>query len=120
MKKINPECSDYDSFKYSILISLYYYCIPFHHERISKVKVYEKLFDFSSLVPSEFEDNNSVISLNICDKNLKQIYTSKNNSPQIANIMYTNNRYAVLKDTKISYEEECNQIKKYIIKELIL
>ena len=41
MRKINPKCSDIESFKYSILISLQYYDISFHPERITKLKPYE-------------------------------------------------------------------------------
>ena len=41
MRKINPKSSDVDSFKYSILISLYYYDISFHPERISKLQPFE-------------------------------------------------------------------------------
>ena len=41
MRKINPKSSDADSFKYSILISLQYYDISFHPERIAILKPYE-------------------------------------------------------------------------------
>ena len=77
-------------FKYFILISLHYYHIPLHCERISKLLPYEKLYVkklkiiyiiyiyiyiyiyfFFSLIPSEFEGNDNNISLNIYDKNLK-------------------------------------------------
>ena len=46
MRKINPKSSDIDSFKYSILISLHYYDISFHTERISKLKTLEKYYNF--------------------------------------------------------------------------
>ena len=46
MRKINPKSSDTDSFKYSILISLHYYDISFHPERISKLKTFEKQNNF--------------------------------------------------------------------------
>ena len=45
MRKINPKSSDIDSLKYSILISLHYYDISFHPERISKLKPYDNFFD---------------------------------------------------------------------------
>ena len=54
MRKINPKCSDIDSFKYSILISLYYYDISFHSEGISKLKPYEDKYNFSNTRPIEF------------------------------------------------------------------
>ena len=46
MRKINPKSSDTDSFKYSILISLHYYDISFHPERIPKLKTFEKQNNF--------------------------------------------------------------------------
>ena len=58
MRKINPKSSDVDSFKYSILISLYYYDIFFHQERISKLQQLENKYNFINTIPSEFEINN--------------------------------------------------------------
>ena len=46
MSKINPQSSDTDYFKYSILISLHYYDISFHPKRISKLKIFEKQYNF--------------------------------------------------------------------------
>ena len=80
MRKINLKSSDIDSFKYSILISLHYCDIFFHPERISKLKTFEKHYDFIHITPTEFETNNSNISLTIFDENNKKIYTSKNDS----------------------------------------
>ena len=61
MKKINPKSSHIDSFKYSALISLYYYDISFHPERISKLKLYKNKYNFSNKIPTEFETYNSNI-----------------------------------------------------------
>ena len=102
-------------FKYSILISLHYYHIPLHCERISKLLPYEKLYVkklkiiyyiyiyiyIFSLIPSEFEGNDNNISLNIYDKNLKEIYRSKTNSPRVANIIQIGNRHSALKIQKV-------------------
>ena len=38
MKTINPKCTDNDSFKYSILISLLYYDLYEHKERTNLIK----------------------------------------------------------------------------------
>ena len=73
MRKINPKSSDIDSFKYSILISLYYYDISFHPERISKLKEFEKYYNFIRITPTEFETNNSDISLTIFEEDNKKI-----------------------------------------------
>ena len=65
MTKINPKSSDIDSFKYCILISLHYYDISFHPERISKLRTFEKHYNFIRITPTEFETNNSNISLTL-------------------------------------------------------
>ena len=73
MRKINPKSSDADSFKYSILISLHYYDISFHPDRISKLKAFEKKYNLIHITPTEFETNNSNISLTIFDEDNKKI-----------------------------------------------
>ena len=98
MRKINPKSSDIDSFKYSILISLHYYNISFHPERISKLKPFENKYNFSNITPSGFESNNPNISLTIFDESNKKIYTTKNNSTNKAQIVkLKNNRYTAFK-----------------------
>ena len=98
MRKINPKSSDIDSFKYSILISLHYYDISFHPERISKLKPFENKYNFINITPKEFEINNPNISLTIFDENNKRIYMTKSNSTNKAQIAkLKNNRYAALK-----------------------
>ena len=37
MRKINPICNKKDTFKYSILISLHYYDINYHPEKLTKL-----------------------------------------------------------------------------------
>ena len=63
MREISLRSSDIDSFKYSILISLHYYDISFHPERISKLKPFENKYNFKNITPNEFERNNPNISL---------------------------------------------------------
>ena len=77
MRKINPKSYDADSFKYSILISLHYYDISFHPAKISKLKPYENKYNFIHITPTEFETNNSNISLTIYDENNKKYITQK-------------------------------------------
>ena len=77
MKKIqNPKSPNIDSFKYSVLISLHYYDISFHPERISKLKPFENKYNFIHITSNEFETNNSNISLTIFDENNKILYSS--------------------------------------------
>ena len=97
MKKKNPKSSDVDSFKYSILTSLHSCDIPFHLERISKLKQYECLYDFNEITPDRFEINNSKISPIIFNDSGKKLYTSNNNGIYNVNIVETGNRYAAVK-----------------------
>ena len=101
MRKINPKSSDINSFKYSILISLHYYDISFHPERISKLQPFENIQHFSNIRPAEFEINNPNTSLTIFDENNKKIYIIKNNSANKAQIVQLkNNRHAALRPVK--------------------
>ena len=101
MRKINPRSSDIDSFKYSVLISLHYYDISFHPERISKLKPFENKCNFINITPNEFEINNPKSSLTVFDENNKRLYTPKNNSANKAQIVkLKNNRYAAIKPLK--------------------
>ena len=106
MGKINPKSSDIDSFKYSILISLHYYDIPYHRERISNLKQYENKYNFIHITPTEFEINNSNISLNIFNEDNQKIYTSKNDTTNKAYIVkLKNSRYAAIKPLKNKYTQ---------------
>ena len=101
MRKINPKSSDEDSFKYSILISLYYYEINFHPERVSKLKLFEDKFNFNHIKPNEFEINNPNILLTVFDENNNIVYTSNSNSTNKAQIVkLKDDRYAAIKPLK--------------------
>ena len=119
MRKINPKSSDVDSFKYSILMSLHYYDIPFHPGRISKLKTVEKHYNFIHITPTEFETNNSNISLTTFDENNKKIYTTKSVSSNKAHIIQLkNNRYAALKPPKNKLMRLEKMLKSFSHKEL--
>ena len=101
MRKINTRSSNSDSFKYSILISLHYYDISYHPERISKLKPFENKYNFSHITPNEFEINNPNISLTVFDENNNIIYMPNNNSTNKAQMVKINNyRYAAVKPQK--------------------
>ena len=101
MRKINPQSSSEDSFKYSILISLHCY-IYFHPERISQLKQFENNYNFTEISPNEFETTNPNISLTIFDENKNKIYVTKIDSANKAQIVKweNNDRYAALKPLK--------------------
>ena len=48
MRTINPKCRNEDSFKYSILISLHYYDLNEHKERINQLNKYIDKYNFTS------------------------------------------------------------------------
>ena len=73
MREISLRSSDIDSFKFSILISLHYYDISFHPERISKLKPFENKYNFKNITPNEFETNNPNISLTDRYSAIKQL-----------------------------------------------
>ena len=60
MRKINPLCDKNDSFKYSILISLHYYDITCHPERITKLKPFENENYFTNTTYTTFDDEDTV------------------------------------------------------------
>ena len=59
MRRINPKSNNSDSFKYSILISLYYYDIPYHREKTSKLDALANKYHFNDTNPDIFEKNNT-------------------------------------------------------------
>ena len=103
MRKINPKSSDMDCSKYSIWISLHCYDISFYPERTSKLKPFERKYNFTHITLNEFEINNHNISLTLFDEN-NITYLPKNSSANKAQIVKINNsRYAAVKPLKNKY-----------------
>ena len=101
MRKMNPRSSDVDSFKYSILSSLHYYDINIHPERVSKLKLFERKYNFNIITPNKFEINNPDILLTVFDENNKILYISKINGTKKALIVkLKDNKYAAIKPFK--------------------
>ena len=119
MKSINPKCSNEDSFKYSILISLHYYDVKLHKERINQLYKYINNYNFESNNYQKFENNNQSISLNVYDENHNLIHKSINNSNKKACIVkINNNRYHALKPNKDKYIQLRELLKEFSEKEL--
>ena len=101
MKTINPKCTNEDSFKYSIIISLHYYELNTHKERINQLNKYIDNYNFSLNLFDTFENNNPNVSLNVYDENGKLINKSFNNSiNKVYIVKINNNRYHALKPDK--------------------
>ena len=80
MRKIKPLCNKRDIFKYSMLMSLNYYEINCHPERITKLKPFENKYNFTNKTFETFEKNNPFISLTVYDENNNTIHKSINNT----------------------------------------
>ena len=119
MKTINPKCTNEDSFKYSIIISLHYYELNTHKERINQLNKYIDNYIFSLNLFDTFENNNPNVSLNVYDENGKLINKSFNNSINKAYIVkINNNRYHALKPDKDKYLQLKQLLKQFSQKEL--
>ena len=89
MRSINPKYTNDESFKYSVLISLYYYDLEHHPERIDQLKPYQNKYIFKSNDYTAFENNNPSISLNVYDEYgdlLHKATNSTNNNSYILKI----------------------------------
>ena len=78
MRSINPKCTNNESFKYSILISLHYYELNNHPERINQLKKYIHRCNFTSSRYNDFENNNPSISLGVYDEYSQLLHKSNN------------------------------------------
>ena len=101
MRLINIYCNDSNSFKYSILLYLYYYNIKKNHGRISQlnnnVNPYISIeFNKNSDI-AQFEQDNSHISLIIIDINGESLFLTQNNASLKGTIVKLNDN----KDTRI-------------------
>ena len=97
MRTINPKCTDKDSFKYSILISLYYYDLNVQKERTNQLNKYINNYKFKSNNYEDFENNNKDISLTVYDEHNEILYEPINKSNNKAHIVKINNRHHALK-----------------------
>ena len=119
MRTINPKCTNEDSFKYSILVSLHYYELNNHRERINQLNKYIHKYNFTSNNYSTFESNNPYISLTVYDEYGKILYKSTNKSNNKAYIVKINNhRYHALKPHKNKYIQLKELLKQFTHKEL--
>ena len=114
MRKINPICNKKDTFKYSILISLHYYDINCHPERLTKLKPFENKYDFTNYAYTTFEENNPAISLTIIDEDNNTLYKSLNYRDKKALIVkLKDNTYASLKPITPLHNKFDKMFKKY-------
>ena len=119
MRTINPKCTNEDSFKYSILISLHYYDLNNHKERINQPNKYINKYNFVSTNYADFENNNPFISLTVYDEYEQVLYESINNSNNKARIVKMNNDTCrTLKPQNNKYTQLKTLLKQFTYKEL--
>ena len=119
MRTINPKCINEDSFKYSVLISLHYYELYSHKERINQLNKYSHICIFNSNNYVDFDTNNPSISLTVYDENGKFLHQPENNTDNDAYIVkINNNRYHALKPNKDKYNQLNDLLKQFTPKEL--
>ena len=119
MRTINPKCTNKDSFKYSILISLHYYKSNTHPESISQLKKYLSKYNFKSDNYNDFENNNSSIPLNVYDEYGVLLHKSNNRTNNVVNIIKINNYwYNALKPKKDKYKQLNELLKQITYQEL--
>ena len=106
MKKrlINIKCNDFDSFKYSILLYLYYYNVKTNYNRPSEIDkhrdLYIKIILYRSNNITGFEKDNPLIDLLIIDTNDKSLFLTRNNaSIEITIVKLNDYRYSLYKPT---------------------
>ena len=87
MRSINPKCAKDESFKYSVLISLHYYDLKHHLERINQLKPDENKYIFKSNDYAAFENNNPSISLNVYDEYGDLLHKATNSTNNNAYIL---------------------------------
>ena len=119
MKAINPKCSIDDSFKYSILISLHYYELNVHKERINRLNKYINNYKFNSNNYDTFENNNPSIPLSVYDEYGTLLHKSLNNSNEkVYRVKVNNHRYHEVKPNKDKYKQLEELLKQFTHKEL--
>ena len=104
MRLINIKCNDSDSFKYSILLYLYYYNIKNNYLRPTEINKqsnpYIQIYFNRNNDIYQFEKDNTFIDLLIIDINDKPIFLTRNNAKiEVTIVKLNNHRYSFYKPT---------------------
>ena len=107
MRTINPKCNDSNSFKYSIIISLYYYDMIPHPERHNKVEKFINNY--------EFDDNMNLDNFKKCNNNIMVIVYELTGKVIDAPSNLTHNEIEknIIASTVKVNEYRCNALKPY-------
>ena len=115
MRLINIKCSDKESFKYSILLYLYYYNIQKNHGRVIQL-----LFNTGPYLSIKFNENNDInqfekdnphIDLLVIDINNNPLFLTCNNpNIKVTIVKLNNKRYSFKKPTIECFNANINEI----------
>ena len=117
MRLLNIYCKDSDSFKYSILLYLYYYNIKKNHGRISQLNnnlnpYIDIEFNKNSDI-AQFGQDNSHISLFIIAINGEPLFVTRSNaSIKVIIIKLNDNRYTIIKPSLHQFNDNIREINK--------
>ena len=115
MHLINIKCNDSDSFKYSILLYLYYYNIKNNYLRPTEIDKHSNpciqiYFNRDSDI-YQFEKDNTFFDLLILDINDKPIFLARNKAKIEVTIVKLNHyRYSLYKPTIECFNDNINEI----------
>ena len=113
---INIKCSDKESFKYSILLYLYYYNIQNNQGRVIQL-----LFKTDPYLSTKFNENNDInqfekdnphINLLIIDVNNNPLFLTRNNAniTNVTIVKLNNNKHSLKKPTIECFNANINEI----------
>ena len=117
MRLINLICTDTESFKYSVLLYIYYHNIKKNRARVSQlihnVNPYIDIKFSENSDIAQFERDNTHISLFITDNDGNLLFFTRNNATIQVNIVKLNNyRYSLVKPSIKRFMHNINEINK--------
>ena len=115
MRLINIKCNDSDSFKYSILLYLYYYNIKNNYLRPTEIdkhiNPYIQIYFNGNNDIYQFEKDNTFIDLLIIDIIDKPIFLTRNNAEiNVIKVKLNDHRYSLYKPTIECFNDNINEI----------
>ena len=115
MRLINIKCNDSHSFKYSILLYLYYYNIKNNYLRPTEINresnPYIQIYFNENNDIYQFEKDNTFINLLIIDINDKPIFLTRNNGKtEVTTVKLIYHRYSLYKPTLEYVNKNINKI----------
>ena len=115
MRLINIKCNDIDSFKYSILLYLYYYNMKNNYLRPRQIdkqsNPYIQIYFNRNNDIYQFEKDSTFIDLLIIDINDKPIFLTRNNAKiKVTIVKLNDHRYSLYKPTIECFNDNINEI----------